>query len=214
MSSKYILSNGPKALIASSGKSIIVDQRDMSQLVCPFKLPDKDVVPCDYDGLGHMLVYIHHNDFTPCIKVFKMNATVGETPPGSFADCVYQNDLAKAKLVTQIKFWNPDRIAYVTGGRTVIVEKYEVPETLFSVKRHKVDIIAVGTNNPDKLLTLSRDAVLLIWNNKGETISVLDVGPAKFSLGFPYIISSCDGFIAFTADQGVYTLNNCDELDI
>eukprot|EP01071_Lankesteria_metandrocarpae_P013495 Lankesteria_metandrocarpae@DN7254_c0_g1_i1.p1 len=216
---KYALSgfNSPEALIVTPGITVLVNIAEETQHLVPFKLPDKDIVPVDFDCTHHRLaLYFHRMDDQPCVKVFSIPSAPSESLWGLVVQPVFQEDMPKTRTITKIKFWGDGRLVVVVSGIYTNVFDLNQQTTatikgpIFTLRGHTRDVVAVEGSRNHTLLTLGKDRILNVWRRDGSFQATYDVKPATFRIGFPYFISrdaDDDNFVGFTSDTGLYVMN-------
>lgn len=213
---KYVLQRGRRVLVPSQGCTISVDMK--LQQICPsyFRLTDKDLVPCDFDG-EYLLIYSHYPQQSRTLKAYSV--TIGGqvlriAPTNACQWCLRLSDDPADSLTCTTLWGNRRSVVADTRGRVVLYEwspqSANVPSqgtaTQLSRGRAKKPVMAFAVQREDMLAGLTRDGVILVWDFAGALRTTIKLQGVTFDSPIPPLIRIYGAYVVFSSDSGVHML--------
>lgn len=156
--------------VGSDGICIVVDLEEESpfDFKVAFRLPDKDAVPCDYNGRS-LLVFFHAPRDTRYVRVMDAEHCISEPGFNTRATRIYKMEIPKHWNQCHLfKFWGPDRVVFVKESNHLALYDFKQEIFLFDQEcSGGADILAIDTTDPDVLFTVSADSTFGVWDASG-----------------------------------------------
>jgi len=196
---KHVLQRGPWACVLFTAASAIVNvTKEKDYRHCEFKLfemgSSQEVAPCDFDGESIVVIDRQLSATNPIFRFIELDAKKQ----------IEVDSMPRAGSVTLAKLWGQDHVAYVCGGSAVYFYDYRRKQTTQTLNGHRAEIIAMDASDAERLVTLSSDAQLVLWQiSSGQILQSLHVPEASFFMGFPYCLSLRGSRILISCDEGV-----------
>eukprot|EP01068_Selenidium_serpulae_P003397 Selendium_serpulae@DN3036_c0_g1_i1.p1 len=162
-----------------------------------------DYVPCDFSN-GKLLVTIRQKH-SPAVAMIFFLPDPDSVQPYELWKHQFSSS---TKLLSHFKFWEPDRIVYTKGARTVVVHNYRTDHHQ-QLKGHLDDVVAISAESQRRVITMGRDAHMKVWTDEPEAtcLVTIDCSPATFFSGYTHILAAYGPLVAFSADQGIFFTN-------
>lgn len=195
---KHVLQRGPLACVIFPTSSTMVHVTKQDHHHCGFKLFDygssQDVAPCDFDGESVMVVDRNFNPGIPIFRIIHLEKN----------ESIEVENLPHAANVTIAKLWGPDCLVYIAAGSSAYVYDFRKKVMKYKLSGHTAEIMAVDTQDPEIIATMSSDANVRLWNaHTGDCVQSLSVPEASFFLGYPYLLSMQGQRLMLSCDEGV-----------
>lgn len=206
-SMRYVLQRGPWACVVFPFSTTVVNVTTQEQIHRSFKLWEyggantaTDVVPCDFDGENLLIV----DRSTSGENVFRVVHLARE-------DTVEVAGIPGSTTICLARLWGASCIVCVRT-RTPLVYDYRSGTVLRLLRGHQCEVVAMDTQDPDRIATMSEDAVVKLWTGStGACSHSFTIPHASFFLGYPYCLAMHDRRILATADEGVFLIEYGDD---
>lgn len=181
-------------------------QQRVNMTDCMALRPDDlkgDYVPCDFSD-GKLLVTVRQKSSPAVAMIFFL-----PDPDLTRAHQHWKYQFPKsAKMLSHFKFWEPDRIVYTKGGRTIIAHNYRT-DRQESFKGHLDDIVSISAESAQRIITMGRDSQMRVWTDHPapSCLITIDCSPATFFSGYTQLLTAYGPLVAFSADQGIFFTN-------
>lgn len=204
---RHVLQHGPWACVLFPISTTVVNVTRQEHFHRPFKLWDYgragntcDIAPCDFDGESLLVV-----DRSPAgAGVFRVVHLESDT-------VVEIDDIPGAKTINLARFWSNSCLV-CSGGSTPFLYDYQSKDVLRTLRGHQSEVVAMDTQDPDRIATLSDDAVVKVWiGATGSCSHTFFIPEASFFLGYPYFLSMQDRRILASADEGAFLIEYGEE---
>lgn len=205
---RYVLQRDSWACLLFPIATMVVNVAHQEFYHRQFKLLDyggansaSDIAPCDFDG-ERLVVADRTTHGTSVFRVVHLERN----------DVEELDDMpGNGNTISLVKLWGTSCIVCVIGC-TPFVYHYGDRSILRTLRGHRCEVVAVDAHLPQRIATMSSDAVVHLWTGStGECSHTLHIPEANFYLDYPYCLATYENKVLASADEGVFLLELGDE---